>query len=744
MGCQVKLKGPISLSREGQEGVKPLFFENVIILAKNFSPSQAQLDVLNKGLTFIPTLDLGKDRKSQLQLDLQNYHRKLSLAGYFGESNRKDPLPFMPATTWVPNRAEIPEEINLLIEEDKKCFKELFKFTPERKNLTKDEVRALRELVKHKHIIIKPADKGSVVVIMGRDQYIREVQRQLTNQIYYKKLEEPMYLKTVSIVHSVIDNLKSKKFINSKQSQYLKGDREPRERRFYILPKIHKAPETWPVPFEIPPGRPIVSDCGSETYQTAEYIDYFLQPLSVLQPSYVKDTYHFIELVKKLKIPPNSLFFSMDVDNLYTNIDIKAGLATVKKIFEKYPKRNRPDEEVLQLLEINLTRNDFVFDGEFYLQVKGTAMGKRFAPAYANIFMATWEEEALAKCPKQPLHYLRYLDDIWGIWCHSEKEFEEFMAILNAHDPSIKLKHVVNQQAIDFLDTTVYKGTSFDVDGSLDIKVFFKETDTHALLFKSSFHPRHTFKGLVKSQLIRFNRICTQEKDFWEAVKILFGSLRKRGYSRTFLRYCLKSFKERKQTDDKEIIPFISSYSSVSVALNGIIKNNFAKFMENSSILKNHRVIGAYRKNKNLKDFLVRARLRPIQNLDSKLTNFCTLKYVKNRADQRIFRISQEFTPNTKNCVYIIFCSTCGKQYVGETVNPIRTRMWQHKYNIRNKKEVDTPLVGHFVSHGLQALKIAGLQSNLSWTTRQRKAKERQWIYGLQTKEPFGLNKKQN
>lgn len=744
MGVKVKLTGPISLSREGPEGFKPLFCGNVIILAKNFSPSQAQLDLLNKGLTFIPTLDLGKDRKSQLQLDVQNYHRKLSLAAYFGEENRREPLPFMPASTWVPPMDKIPEEIHLLIEEDKKCLKELSKFSPEKPNLSKDEVRALRELTKNKNIIIKPADKGSVVVIMGRDQYIKEVQRQLTNKIYYTKLEEPMYLKTVPIVHSIIDDLKNKKFITSKQRQYLKGDREPRERRFYILPKIHKDPETWPVPFETPPGRPIVSDCGSETYQTAEYIDFFLQPLSIIQPSYVKDTYHFIEIVKKIKIPQNSLFFSIDVDNLYTNIDIKAGLATVKKIFEKYPKKDRPDNEVLKLLEINLTRNDFVFNEEFYLQIKGTAMGKRFAPSYANIFMANWEEEALAKCPKQPLHYLRYLDDIFGIWCHSEREFEDFLAILNSHDPSIKLKHVVNQQAIDFLDTTVYKGDSFDVDGSLDIKVFFKETDTHALLFKTSFHPKHTFRGLVKSQLIRFNRICTQEKDFWEAVHILFGALRKRGYSRTFLRHCLKSFRDTKQTDDKKIIPFISSFSSVSVALNGILKNNFNQFMEDSEILKNHKIIGAYRKNKNLKDFLVRAKLRRLQDLNGKLTNFCTLKYVKNRADDRIFRISQEFTPKTKNCVYIIFCSSCGKQYIGETRNPISTRMWQHRYNVRKKKEVDTPLVGHFLLHGLQAMKIAGIQSNLSWTTNQRRAKERQWIHLLQTKEPIGLNKKQN
>ena len=30
-------------------------------------------------------------------------------------------------------------------------------------------------------------------------------------------------------------------------------------------------------------------------------------------------------------------------------------------------------------------------------------MGKKFAPNYANLFLAQWEQEALAKCPKNQL-----------------------------------------------------------------------------------------------------------------------------------------------------------------------------------------------------------------------------------------------------------------------------------------------------------------------------------------------------
>lgn len=118
-------------------------------------------------------------------------------------------------------------------------------------------------------------------------------------------------------------------------------------------------------------------------------------------------------------------------------------------------------------------------------------MGKKFALAYANIFMAEWETSALASCKKKPLYYFRYLDDIWGVWPHSKEDFEEFLIILNNHNQSIKLKSSTSPTAVDFLDTTTYKSEDFNKTNKLDVKVFFKETDTHALLHKSSHHHLH-------------------------------------------------------------------------------------------------------------------------------------------------------------------------------------------------------------------------------------------------------------
>ena len=113
-------------------------------------------------------------------------------------------------------------------------------------------------------------------------------------------------------------------------------------------------------------------------------------------------------------------------------------MEAVKGIFFKYPQIGRPDKEILQFLDISLHNNDIQFFNSFYLQTWGTAMGKRFAPEYADIFLADWEHEVFKKCPHKPLIYLRYLDDIFIAWQHPLEDFHKFLQILNSHKQTIK------------------------------------------------------------------------------------------------------------------------------------------------------------------------------------------------------------------------------------------------------------------------------------------------------------------
>lgn len=547
-----------------------------------------------------------------MKTDLHGYHRRIKIFSFFKDRDSSVPLPFMPKSTWSPAEGQVPEQILQLIQKDNDFFHSRFKLSKLPQNLTHIELKALQQLRGNKDIIIKPADKGSAVVIMDRFQYLWEAHRQLTDTRYYKPLKRPIFPRTASMVKKIIDNLYQKKIISFKQSTYLLGRQPPRPRRFYLLPKIHKDPDTWSVPFCIPPGRPIVSDCNSETYQIAEFIDYYLNPLSTKHPSYLKDTYDFISKIHQLIIPEPCFLYTMDVNNLYTNIDTAEGLESIKDIFSKHPDPHRPDSAILQLLYISLTRNNFEFNQQFYLQVKGTAMGKKFAPAYANIFMAAWEEQVWTRTGTHPLHYFRYLDDIWGVWTESKTSFDNWVESVNNINPSITLKATIHEQQVDFLDTTTFKGNQFHITHKLEIKVFFKPTDTHALLFKTSHHPKHTFLGIIKSQLLRFHRICSRGEDFQEATRVLFRALARRGYSRSIRRRADKTYLDTRTTiNSSTLLPLILDYSTSTLQFTRTIKRHLATTQEQLQDLKQYKLIAAFRKGKNLRDLLVRSTVPP-------------------------------------------------------------------------------------------------------------------------------------
>ena len=122
-----------------------------------------------------------------------------------------------------------------------------------------------------------------------------------------------------------------------------------------MLPKIHKPPSEWTIPNKMPKGRPIISDCNSVSERVAEYIDNHLKLKASQHPSYIKNTYDFIDKIKDVLIPPNSLLITLDVESMYTNILHEKGLESITERF----KSSYLDENVLELLELCLNSNDF-------------------------------------------------------------------------------------------------------------------------------------------------------------------------------------------------------------------------------------------------------------------------------------------------------------------------------------------------------------------------------------------------
>ena len=71
-------------------------------------------------------------------------------------------------------------------------------------------------------------------------------------------------------------------------------------------------------------------------------------------------------------------------------------------------------------------------------QISGTAIGTKFAPPYACIYMDYMENQFLKNEQIQPWIWFRYIDDIFFIWTASEKELDDFLERLNNFHPNLK------------------------------------------------------------------------------------------------------------------------------------------------------------------------------------------------------------------------------------------------------------------------------------------------------------------
>ena len=79
---------------------------------------------------------------------------------------------------------------------------------------------ALKELKQNADIVIKPADKGSAIVIMDTDDYVLEAERQLNVSKHYKEISESQFPKNCEIFNRILETKRLKKLISKKEFDY--------------------------------------------------------------------------------------------------------------------------------------------------------------------------------------------------------------------------------------------------------------------------------------------------------------------------------------------------------------------------------------------------------------------------------------------------------------------------------------------------------------------------------------------
>jgi len=129
---------------------------------------------------------------------------------------------------------------------------------------------------------------------------------------------------------------------------------------------------------------------------------------------------------------------SFHVSSVFTNVPLDE---TIEICLDKlYALANPPTLPRLVLKNLLLfatKKSHFVFDGQYYDQIDGVAMGSSPGPFLANIFMCDFKEKWVMKNINQPTIWFRYVDDTFTLF-KNKNDALSFLHHLNGRHNNIK------------------------------------------------------------------------------------------------------------------------------------------------------------------------------------------------------------------------------------------------------------------------------------------------------------------
>ena len=176
----------------------------------------------------------------------------------------------------------------------------------------------------------------------------------------------------------------NRKEINNKVRDYLIM-KKPQLGKFYILPKILKRTSNVP-------RRPVISNNGTATENISAFLDFHLKNIVSTILHILEDIRDFLQRLNQIgDIPGNALLVSFDVVGLYSHIPHEEGVEIIRRFLHRREDQLVSSESLCKLANIVLKHNYFELGKDVYHQILGTAIGTKFAPHYANIFMV-WKK----------------------------------------------------------------------------------------------------------------------------------------------------------------------------------------------------------------------------------------------------------------------------------------------------------------------------------------------------------------
>ncbi|CAF3746048.1 unnamed protein product [Rotaria sp. Silwood1] len=347
---------------------------------------------------------------------------------------------------WVPPK----ERLQIFIDSLEKILTDCHERYPPSVQLK--EINNLRNKFEATQTVIRKTDKSKVFHLGKLDDY------KVKAQAYMNRTKAYQDLGTLNPLESLVEHTNSflyglwfNKHISQRQYEKLKVNREEAElAHLYFLPKAHK-PGT--------PLRPIMAGLKSPTIGISKWLDGLLRPLFDRLASNTT-ILNGVQLIKRVErwsatyLTSATSFITMDVTDLYTMIPQEGGVTAIKRLIEASGLKQIDGvkkEIILALTRFVMTNNYFYFDGSYYKQIRGGAMGSPLTLTIANAYMYFVERPIEKWANRTCSLYYRYIDDLFIMSNVHTDILKGLVKFWNRIDNNIEFSESIGQTA-EYLD----------------------------------------------------------------------------------------------------------------------------------------------------------------------------------------------------------------------------------------------------------------------------------------------------
>ena len=668
------------------------------------------------GLSFCPT---PKKDITNFEKDLFFFTRKVRLKYYWAVAEERGEVPQTPEppslvkipSNFTPRRGTHVELENILQPIERLKIKN----TKKKDNIDgrRMDLISLKSKVDLNQIIIKPADKGDMIVIQDPMDYRDMCLNHLHDNNYFVNLGP------VDPSNNVRDKLiafanKYKGMMTAKEYAYL-TENKFKMANFYGLPKLHKNqelnkilrqgnnPEYLHISLNTPvEGRPIISGPAYYTSGISKMLHLVLQPVLEKIKHVLKDTFDFVDRFDRT-MEEETIIVTWDIKSLYPNIRHDLFFEAIAYWVEKYeteiPLLQRFSKDfILDALFIILKFNYVYFDKDFYHQIKGTATGTTFAVVGANLVVAYKEVKLFELLPElYPrdfvewfiLNYFRFLDDLCHKWLR-KFDLSIFADALNAMD--IDLQFIMDEIVDEphYLDVHMY-----EKDKMVHFDIYHKPTNSFGYLRYHSSHPKHTVNNIALSLAKRIVRIVSDDRQ--KRLDELKERLSDRDHPRQIMEESLMKLFQPQKERKAEQITFVHTYNpghafDKDTVTEGLKQSNHSRIL---NVFGETEVVLATRQPKNLRAILTKSKFDLIPEITYKppagvyacrSCTYCARGYIQDMDSFSIkgsngyvsrWSYTRHFNCNSRNLLYICINSKDDKFYLGKT-KVAKHRMSKH------------------------------------------------------------------